>query len=168
VDDGCYTAVRLVAELAKMRQQSKGAVSLTDLLVGFREPADSLELRLRAVSTGDVDMDKLTASTVSVLVELSRHAVGWQVEPVNHEGLRVQFHFDVTDGIESKHFDGWCMVRASLHEPILSLQIESEQAGGAVEAAKILLEGCSACGGMRALKDLFDLSPLESLVVSSA
>ena len=71
VDDGSYTAVKLISELALMRRQpqtdsktttaastteSTTAASastqpgrLSDLLLGLNEPEDSVELRFRAV-----------------------------------------------------------------------------------------------------------------------
>lgn len=87
----------------------------------------------------------------------------WSVEEVNYEGLRVNFDFSVMSSIHDESdsgatgtsngvipppvggsrgkLTGWCMLRPSLHEPILSMQIESDQIGGSKQAALILLSG---------------------------
>jgi hypothetical protein len=95
----------------------------------------------------------------------------WSTEQVNYEGLRV--NFDVTTTREradtESNYTGWCMLRASLHEPILSMQIESDQAGGAKLVAGILLNspgevnGSDCSVGFSQLANLFDLSPLVKL-----
>ena len=62
------------------------------------------------------------------------------------------------------------MLRASLHEPILSMQIESDQIGGMREVARILLSGNareesskSALRGFSLLQEVMDISPLQRL-----
>jgi hypothetical protein len=62
---------------------------------------------------------------------------------------------------------GWCMLRKSLHEPIVSLQMESEQHNGCKIALQSLLAGRSypvhgshSSEGFQCLEDELDLSPL--------
>jgi phosphomannomutase len=43
----------------------------------------------------------------------------WEMEEVNHEGLRARYVHG-----------GWAHFRSSLHEPIISLTIESDREGG--------------------------------------
>ena len=78
------------------------------------------------------------------------HAV-WRCEEVNYEGLRVNFDIrrrsppsihsnsqnSVNGNVDVVDWSGWCMLRASLHEPILSMQIESDQPGGAAVVSKV-------------------------------
>ena len=47
---------------------------------------------------------------------------GWQIAPDNHEGIRVSFGKD--EG------DGWFLLRLSVHDPIMPLNIESDAVGG--------------------------------------
>lgn len=47
----------------------------------------------------------------------------WSMEPVNHEGWRV-----TVDQGEGRR--GWLLLRQSLHDPLLVLNIESDQEGG--------------------------------------
>lgn len=48
---------------------------------------------------------------------------GWKLEEVNHEGWRVA----VDEGEGRK---GWFLLRASLHDPLLVLNVESDAPGG--------------------------------------
>ena len=51
------------------------------------------------------------------------------VEP-NYEGVRIKFN--------KEHGDGWCLLRKSLHDPIMPLNIESNSEGGTKIIAKIM------------------------------
>jgi phosphomannomutase len=216
VDDGCYTAVRLVTELSLMRLKQRHTLStaattagaaaatdadaaaagaidrkelsrLSDLLIGFTEPEESTELRFR-VSGGPNSMKEITEKAVATLKdiansplcntaqELNQSCFSWNIEKINHEGLRVNFDFtirkDKEELVYGRKLTGWCMLRASLHEPILSMQIESDQLGGMKEVARILLSGSAREDGDASLKgfallaDLMDIAPLQLLALS--
>ena len=75
----------------------------------------------------------------------------WQIAPDNHEGLRVSF--GPQDG------DGWFLLRLSVHDPILPLNIESNQPGGAKVIAGHLYGYLTSCEGI-------GLSPLEEYLHS--
>mgnify|MGYP002996672317 FL=1 len=47
---------------------------------------------------------------------------GWQAEKINYEGIRI--NTDKDNG------DGWLLLRMSVHDPILVLNLESNTAGG--------------------------------------
>ncbi|PNH03707.1 hypothetical protein TSOC_010229 [Tetrabaena socialis] len=53
----------------------------------------------------------------------------WTLEAVNHEGWRV----NVDEG-EGRR--GWVLLRQSLHDPLLVLNVESELPGGAEASAR--------------------------------
>ena len=46
---------------------------------------------------------------------------GWGVNPENEEGVRIDF--------KGEYGDGWLLLRMSLHEPLLVLQIENDLVG---------------------------------------
>lgn len=48
---------------------------------------------------------------------------GWSLEPVNYEGWRVNVE-------EGEGHRGWLLLRQSLHDPLLVLNIESDTPGG--------------------------------------
>ena len=64
---------------------------------------------------GQMVIDELTAYAAS--------CPGWSLAPSNFEGVRVN--------LDKEHGDGWFLLRLSLHDPLLPLNIESNCVGGA-------------------------------------
>jgi len=65
-----------------------------------------------------------------VIEELTAYAQaqsGWSLAPSNFEGVRVN--------LDADHGDGWFLLRLSLHDPLLPLNIESNSIGGAKKIA---------------------------------
>ena len=61
-----------------------------------------------------------------VIDELTAYAAdqpGWSLAPSNYEGVRVN--------LDDDHGNGGFLLRLSLHDPLLPLNIESNSAGGA-------------------------------------
>ena len=52
---------------------------------------------------------------------------GWSATPNNFEGVHVT--------VDAEHGNGWALLRKSLHDPVMPLNIESEEAGGIVKIA---------------------------------
>ena len=69
----------------------------------------------------------------------------------NYEGVRVDFS---RPGEERPL--GWCLLRKSLHDPIMPLSLEANEPGGVSEIAALLLPFLSGFPGLEAegLKDL--------------
>ena len=125
LDDGSYLAARMLAELARLKKDGK---SLLSLIEGLAEPAESLELR------ADITAEAFKVYGARVLDELEAHCKeqGWELVAPNYEGVRVNFGKE--DG------DGWFLVRMSLHDPVVPINIESDSEGGAVMIADRLYE----------------------------
>ena len=143
LDDGAYLVTRLVI---KMAQLAKTGQSLSALIADLSEPAESHEFRMNILS-GD-----FAAYGKRVLESVAAHAASdatWNVAPDNYEGIRVSF--DANNG------DGWFLLRMSLHDPLMPLNIESNSIGGAATIARSIL---SALEGF----DQLDLSPLQDFV----
>jgi hypothetical protein len=74
---------------------------------------------------------------------------GWEMEPLNHDGLRC--------AVDAAGGSGWLIIRGSLHEPSVSVQTESDVAGGTAAICEQLLRfeqgACEAAG--------IDLQPLR-------
>ena len=139
LDDGAYLMTKLVIKLAQLRKQGK---ALIDLIDGLAEPVESGEYRM-AIKEQD-----FKAYGNQLINELTAHAQrsGWQIAPDNHEGIRV--NFGAGDG------DGWFLLRLSLHDPIIPVNIESDSAGG------VFLIGQKLRAFLQPYKGL-DLSPLD-------
>lgn len=120
LDDGSYLVARLLAELALLKKQGKNLLSLIE---GLAEPAESLELR------ANIKAPDFKAYGAKVLAELEAYCKeqGWELVSPNYEGVRVNFG--------KEEGDGWFLVRMSLHDPVIPINIESDSAGGAVTIA---------------------------------
>ena len=59
---------------------------------------------------------------IADLTEYVKGVQGWGIVPNNYEGIRVSC--DANSG------NGWFLLRLSLHDPVIPLNIESNQVGG--------------------------------------
>ena len=126
LDDGAYLATKLLVELAKTKQQGK---QLTDAIVDLQEPVESEEFRLK------IQADDFKAYGNDVIAKLETFANSqsdWTVVPNNYEGVRISCN--------SPTEDGWFLLRLSLHDPVIPLNIESNVADGVASIAGRLLE----------------------------
>ncbi|MEM6518257.1 MAG: phosphomannomutase/phosphoglucomutase [Cyanobacteria bacterium P01_C01_bin.70] len=119
LDDGAYLVSKLLAELAKARLNDQ---RLTDLISSLQEPADSQEFRLKIQASDFKAHGNAVIEQLQAFVETQPD---WTIVPKNHEGVRV--------ACSAATENGWFLLRLSLHDPVLPLNIESNVAGG-VEA----------------------------------
>jgi len=114
LDDGTYTAVKVIGLLARERQRSTTA-SLLDLISDLEEMPVENELRM-TITDGSLE----TTGTVfdqfaNLLQEATLSEDQWDLDLENLEGVRVR-----TKSMNG----GFFMLRKSLHDPLISLQIE--------------------------------------------
>jgi len=123
LDDGAQLAVKAVIQMVRSKLEGKG--SLSDLLAELKEPAESVERRIKIKATDfkTTGSDVLTAFQEWV-TSGSCGQSNWSLEPVNHEGVRIS----VEEEGEGKR--GWLLLRQSLHDPLLVLNMESDTKGG--------------------------------------
>ncbi len=137
LDDGAYLMVKLLIEMGKGND-------IASLIEGLKDPAESVELRFHV---GEVE--DLQANGDRILKYLEDNAgsnAGWSLAEENYEGVRVNCDAD--------HGNGWLLLRKSLHEPIMPLNIESDTKGG----AKIIAE---ALYKIIADEKTLDLAPIK-------
>ncbi|MBQ2455651.1 MAG: phosphomannomutase/phosphoglucomutase [Firmicutes bacterium] len=118
LDDGAYLATRIVVEAAKLKKEGKGVEALIE---GLEEPLETSEFRL------PVTAEDFAAYADRVIEHIagevgSGRAEGLSLEQPNYEGVRVK--------ADEAHGDGWFVIRKSLHEPLMPLNIESSRKGG--------------------------------------
>lgn len=138
LDDGAYLATKIVIKTALLRLQGK---TLDSLIENLRQPAEAKEARI-PISTSDFG-----AYGDMVLDALKRFAdkePGMTLVSPNYEGARIAFE------------DGWCLLRKSLHDPLLPLNLESEKQGGCKEIRDKIKPFLQEY-------DLLDLSPLDQI-----
>ncbi len=138
LDDGAYLVTKLLIELAHGR---KAGYTLESLIADLEEPAESVEFRMNIL------LDDFKAYGQQVIDELTAYAqtkAGWSLAPSNFEGVRVN--------LDENHGNGWFLLRLSLHDPLLPLNIESNSVGGAKQIAKELSDFISGYDKLSAEK----------------
>ena len=156
LDDGAYLAAKIVIKAAKLHSEGtiEGAAagkpegkpngisegkpdgksegkpdgkSLDSLISGLVESAEAGEIRL-PIAAAD-----FSAYADGILEDLRIYAEGhpgMTVVTPNYEGVRISF--------DKEHGDGWCMLRKSLHDPVMPLNIESNTNGGYEKILQLL------------------------------
>lgn len=134
LDDGAYLVTRLLVKMAKLKDSGK---KLRDLISDLKLPKESKEIRMGFKD--DVDF-KVYGKNVLDELKLYAEKNGWAIAPSNYEGVRISF--GENDG------DGWFLLRMSLHDPIMPLNIESNVLGGNLVIAKKLYEFLKGYDGL--------------------
>ena len=96
--------------MVKMRQEGKSIESLVDSL---NEAKESTEIRIpinhsEILSTSNKLFDKLKAHVKNIK--------SCSIDEDNVEGLRIKFN--------ARWQEGWCLLRVSVHDPVLVLNVE--------------------------------------------
>jgi len=128
LDDGAFLAVKLVIALAQAAKQGKKLDSLIEKLPPLVEEG---EYRFKIQGEDFKDYGK------SVLEEFKKRAeaAGYEM-PQSYEGVRLSF--------KGEDVQGWILLRLSLHDPVMPMNIEGGRKGDLaklVEIAKKLTDG---------------------------
>ncbi len=115
LDDGAYLVTKIIIKAVNLRKEGK---TLSDLIAALPEPAEGIEQRYT------ITEPDFRAYGEGVLQALETYAneQGWDVADDSREGVRVSFGKD--DG------DGWFLLRLSVHDPVMPLNVESNVQGG--------------------------------------
>ena len=121
LDDGAFLAVKLVIALANAKYDGKNIESLIEKLPPLVEED---ELRFK------INTDDFKSYGESVLKEFKARAqkAGFEL-PDSYEGVRISFK----DG----DAQGWMLLRMSLHDPVMPLNIEGARKGDVEKLKKI-------------------------------
>lgn len=120
LDDGAYLATKIVIKAAKLFADG---IMIDDVIDALEEPADEKEIRIPVkcedfASYGDMVMEELAGFV--------NRTDGLSLAEPNYEGVRIDFP------------GGWCLLRKSLHDPILPMNMASDEEGGCSEILKVM------------------------------
>ncbi|WP_373480577.1 phosphomannomutase/phosphoglucomutase [Geminocystis sp.] len=124
LDDGAYLVTKLLIELAKLNLENK---NLIDLINRLKEPVESEEFRL--IITAE-NFKEYGTQIIEKLTAFSASQTDWNIVPNNYEGIRIS--------CENESEKGWFLLRLSLHDPVLPLNIETNIEGGVNKIASRL------------------------------
>ena len=116
LDDGAFLAAQIVINAAKLKAEGK---TINALIEGFKQPAESWSIRLKLNAEDYSEFADRVLEDMKKWVGLTE---GLELAEPNYEGVRVNFDIDGSKG--------WFLMRKSLHEAILPLDIMSADNGG--------------------------------------
>lgn len=136
LDDGAYLATKIVIKAARLKQSGS---SISAVLSSLEQPREAEEIRF------PITVDDFGSYGDTILTELSNLIESGQIKGAslispNYEGIRVNFSLP--------NLSGWFLLRKSLHDPIMPLNIESDTEGGCAEIRKVLKPLLSGYDGL--------------------
>lgn len=141
LDDGAYLVTKIIIKMAQLRAQGK---NLDELTADLEEPLEESELRFKIKTE---DFREYGEKVLADLEKFASQHDDWIVADDNREGLRVSFEQE----------QGWFLLRLSVHDPIMPLNIESMKNGGCRQIAARLYEFLKNC-------DFLDLTAIENFI----
>ena len=145
LDDGMYLVTLLIVKAMQLKQEGK---TLGSVISDLKEPLESTEIRLNIL---DEDFRAKGQEAINLVRKYAENTEGWHIAPDNREGIRISFDLN---GIADA---GWFLLRLSVHDPVMPLNVESDTSGG----VKIMLTALyqALCG----IKGI-NLEPIEKAI----
>lgn len=122
LDDGSYLAVLALAAFAKAREKG---LPVSEYLASYHYPAEEKEIRYTIHTE---DFRKTGEELLTAFKAFAQNQPGWHLVEPSYEGVRAAFN------------GGWILVRLSLHEPKIPVNIESDVPGGIEKIEKVFAE----------------------------
>ena len=126
LDDGAYLVVKLLIEMA---QRARDGKDLAEAIETMKMPMESKEYRVKILAE---DFKTYGQGVIEDLEGFAKGKKTWSLVPDNYEGVRISFR--------ENGKTGWFLVRLSLHDPVIPINIESNEAGGVNQTADALVE----------------------------
>jgi len=111
LDDGAYLSIKALIILSQLKESGH---DFSNILSDYKDANEAIELR------PEILVEDFRALGEELIFKFTGFAInheGWSLEEPNYEGVRVNMDED--------HGDGFILMRLSLHEPVLPINIES-------------------------------------------
>lgn len=112
LDDGAYLATKIVIKAAQLKAQGK---SIDTLIESLEEPKEAIEIRYPITGSDFAEYADEVLEGFKVWAR-AREGKGIEIVEPNYEGVRLNFNLE--------EVKGWCLLRKSLHDPIMPLNVE--------------------------------------------
>lgn len=126
LDDGAYLATKIVIKAAQLKARGKG---IEELISAMKMPKASEEFRFKITTEAFSPYGDKILEALNAWVQTQE---GLSIVHPNYEGVRINFSKEAGNG--------WVLLRKSLHDPILPLNMESDDEDGIQIMGKRLLE----------------------------
>lgn len=140
VDDGTYTAVKVIGLLARARAESLSSLersssggcsgTLLDMISDLEEMPYVEEFRVRVTDGSSKTTSSIFTQLSEALIETCNNSgnTDWTLDNDNLEGVRARL-----SSTSSSSSGGFFMIRQSLHDPVISVQVEANSKEDASE-----------------------------------
>ncbi len=132
LDDGAYLVVRLLIKMSQLKAEGK---TFENLLLDLKCPKEEREVRLKFLTKDFTSYGKML---IDNLTNFAASNDALTLAKYNYEGVRANVDYA----------RGWFLVRMSVHDPIMPINIESDKVGGARLIAKLLYSFISSFSGI--------------------
>ena len=116
LDDGAFLIVEVLIKYYFMKQKGQ---KITDILSDYHDPAESEELRFTILED---DFKPYAEKLLEDFKAFISDKKGYSVVSPNYEGIRIN--------ADKENGNGWALMRMSLHDPVIPINIESDEVGG--------------------------------------
>ncbi len=113
LDDGAYQIAKILIKIAQLKAAGQGTVD--ELIAELPEPAEAIEFRPQILAA---DFSAYADTVLTAFKSFVENEAGWSLTPNNFEGVHVTCP------------DGWILLRKSLHDPQMPINIESDAQDG--------------------------------------
>ncbi len=113
LDDGAYVVAKILMLLPELKQNNQ---TLGDLIATLKQPAETNEFRFKITAEDVTCYGQQVLRDFELFVE---NQADFAVDRENQEGVR--------GNVSGQYGSGWFLLRLSLHEPLLVLQVENDQ-----------------------------------------
>lgn len=125
LDDGAYMAVKLLIALAKAAKEGKALASFIEKLEkGFEEREYRFKIQ-------EEDFKSYGKKVLETFEKRARENE-YDIAPNSYEGIRISFH--------TEEVQGWLLLRMSLHDPQMPLNLEGVREGDCDKLYQIVLQ----------------------------
>ncbi|HCM89633.1 MULTISPECIES: phosphomannomutase/phosphoglucomutase [Vagococcus] len=113
LDDGAYVIAKILMLLPKLKKENK---TIGDLIATLKQPVEAQEVRFKI--SGEA-YRVYGNEVIEKLRDFVSQEAGFTIDSENEEGIRVN--------VSETYGSGWFLLRMSLHEPLLVLQVENDE-----------------------------------------
>lgn len=125
LDDGAYMAVKLLIALAKAAKEGKALASFIEKLEkGFEEREYRFKIQ-------EEDFKSYGKKVLETFEKRAREKE-YDIAPNSYEGIRISFH--------TEEVQGWLLLRMSLHDPQMPLNVEGVREGDCDKLYQIVMQ----------------------------
>ena len=115
-DDGAYIALKIICRMAVLMKEGK---KIESLIADLKTPAESVEMRLGILPE---DFKTAGAALLEDFKAFCEADSRFHIVEPNYEGIRAAF--------DDEEVKGWMLMRMSLHDPVIPINLEAEKKGG--------------------------------------